>query len=217
MVMNGGTIISEDWKKSGFDDPKSIEAIQFLVDLMYVDKCAPVGQQIFELNLPLDMFTSGNVAMATIGSWAVPVVYGALGDAVDVAPLPKSPSTGERKTIIHGLGWTGYAKSKHPDETWALLKKLTSREFSASLAAAGITIPSYAGMAQDWVAAIPSMNLQVFIDAQEYSWPYPVSRKTSEWMSVEAREIKDAWMGNKSVEDAMHTIADEMNAILATE
>ena len=36
-------------------------------------------------------------------------------------------------------------------------------------------------------------------------------------MSVEAREIKDAWMGNKSVEDAMHTIADEMNAILATE
>jgi len=61
------------------------------------------------------------------------------------------------------------------------------------------------------------MHLQVFIDAQAYSWPYPVSKKTAEWQSVEARELKDAWLGNKSVPDAMQAIAKEMNGILESE
>ncbi len=217
MVMNDGDIISADWKKSGFDRKGSIEAIQFLVDMMYKDKCAPEGQQILELNNPADMFSSGKAAMITIGSWYVPVVYQALGDKVDVAPLPMSPSTGERKTIIHGLGWAGYSNSKAKDTTWKLLKAMTSREFSADLAESGITIPSYEGMAEDWVQAIPSMNLQIFVDAQSYSHPYPVSHKTSEWMAVETRELKDVWLGYKSPEEAMMTIAREMNKILETE
>lgn len=217
MVMNDGDIISKDWKKSGFDKQESIEAIQFLVDMMYKDKCAPEGLQIAELNNPADMFNSGKAAMITIGSWYVPVVYQALGENVDVAPLPKSPRTNERKTIIHGLGWAGYSNTKEKDATWALLKTLTAKEFNISLASSGITIPSYEGMADDWVQAIPSMNLQIFIDAQAYSHPYPVSHKTSEWMAVEARELKDAWLGYKSPEEAMMTIADEMNKILASE
>lgn len=217
MVMNGGRIISEDWKESGFGDQGSIDAVQFLVDLMYKDECAPSGQQIYELNNPMDMFTSGSVAMGPIGSWYVPVVYGALGEDVDVAPLPKSPATGERRSIIHGLGWAGYAETEHPEATWALLNKLISKGFSQKLAAEGITIPSYAGMETDWVNAIPSMNLNVFIDAQDYSWPYPVSRKTSEWMSIELRELRDAWLGNKSVDEAMAAIYKGMNEVLASE
>ena len=217
MVMNGGDIISNDWKQSGFDKSGSIEAIEFLVDLMYKDKSAPQGDQIMELNNPADLFTSGKAAMITIGAWYVPVVYEALGKDVDVAPLPKSPKTGERKSIIHGLGWAAYSQGENHDAKWELLKTLTSREFSMRLAESGITIPSYQGMAGDWVQAIPSMNLQVFLDAQEYSHPYPVSHKTSEWMAVEMRELKDVWLGFKSPREAMETIALEMNAILASE
>ena len=38
MVANGGYIISDDQKKSGFDDPKSIQALQFMVDLIVKDR-----------------------------------------------------------------------------------------------------------------------------------------------------------------------------------
>ncbi|SIP87609.1 carbohydrate ABC transporter substrate-binding protein, CUT1 family [Alkalispirochaeta americana] len=217
MVMNGGRIISEDRKTSGFRDTGSIEAIQFLVDLMYKDRSAPPGQELYELNNPLDLFVSGSAAMATIGAWSVPVVYGALGEDVNVAPLPKSPSTGERRSIIHGLGWAGSARTKYPDETWLLLEHLISPEFSARLAEEGVTIPSYEGMADDWVQAIPSMDLQVFIDAQGYSWPYPVSRNTSEWMSIEMREMRDVWLGASEVSEAMEAIAEGMDQVLAAE
>jgi multiple sugar transport system substrate-binding protein len=217
MVMNGGEILSADGKKSGFDKKASIDAIKFLINLMYIDKCAPTGQQLYELNQPEDMFNSGKAAMVTIGSWMVPTVYGALGKDVDVAPLPKSPATGTRKSIIHGLAWAGYAKTKNPIGTEKLLQFLISKDFSQRLAQSAITIPSYEGTVDAWVKAVPSMNLKVFIDALKYTSPYPVSKKTAEWQAVEARELKDAWCNNKSPEDAMNTVAKEMDAILATE
>lgn len=142
MVMNGGGIISQDRKSSEFDKPGSIEAIQFLLDLIYKDKVSPTGQQMVETS-PDDMFCSGKVAMTTIGSWYVPQVYKALGDKASVAPLPKSTKTGERKTIIHGLSWAGYAKTKHPQEVWKLLNYLVSKDSMSILAKTGITIPSY--------------------------------------------------------------------------
>ncbi|MGD1821818.1 MAG: ABC transporter substrate-binding protein [Pleomorphochaeta sp.] len=217
MVMNGGDIISEDRKSSGFDNPNSIDAIQFLIDLIYKYEVSPTGQQMVELNSPYDVFTSGNAAMTSIGSWYVPVINDSLGDQVDFAPLPKSPNTNERKTIIHGLGWAGYANTKYPEATWKLINYLISPEFNDSLAQSAITIPAYEGKAQAWVDAVPYYNLSVYIDAQSYSHPYPVSQKTSEWMSIEASEIKDCFLGNTDVTTAMNSIADQMNAILATE
>lgn len=215
MVANGGYIISDDQKKSGFDDPKSIQALQFMVDLIVKDHCAPTGQEMVEQNDYLDLFTSRKVAMATIGSWSVPIVHEALGDSADIAPLPKSPNTGERKSIIHGLSWAGYAKTKNPEATWKLIQFLTDKGFNESLAKTAITIPAYKGMAADWVKAIPSYNLQCFIDALDYSWPYPVSSDTSQWESFATREIKNAFLGTTTVTDAMHSIADQMNKLLA--
>lgn len=216
MVMNGGGIISEDRKTSEFDKPGSIEAVQFLLDLIYKDKVSPTGQQMVETTGE-DMFNSGKVAMTTIGSWYVPVVYKALGDKASIAPLPKSPKTGERKTVIHGLAWAGYSKTKHPQEVWKLINHLVSKESMQILAKTGITIPSYKGMEGDWVNAIPSMNLQVFVDATSYTHPYPVSLKTAEWMDVETKELTDAWLNKQSSEEAMKKIATEMNEILKSE
>jgi multiple sugar transport system substrate-binding protein len=216
MVMNGGGIISEDHKTSLFDKPESIEAIQFLLDLIYKDGVSPTGQQMIDTTGE-DLFNSGKVAMTTIGSWYVPIVYESLGDKADIAPLPMSPNTNERKTIIHGLSWAGYAKTKYPEETWKLINHLISKDSMALLAKEGITIPSYKGIEEDWVNAIPSMNLQVFVDAANYSHPYPVSLRASEWMEVEAKELTDAWMNKQNADQAMKKIAEQMNEILASE
>ena len=217
MVMNGGNIIHYDTMKSGFDDQGSIEGIQYLYDLIYKYECAPTGNIIAEYSNPNDIFYVGRCAMFTLGSWSVPQCVDALGDDFQIAPLPKSDSTGERKSIIHGLGWAGYANTKHKEATWKFLKFITSSEFNSSLASSGITIPAYEGMADDWVNAFPNVDLQVFIDAQTYSHPYPVSMKASEWMTVESEEIKNCFMGYKTPEEAMTTIADKMNDILDSE
>lgn len=59
--------------------------------------------------------------------------------------------------------------------------------------------------------------MKVFVDSLEFGVPYPVSKKTSAWQDVENKEIQDAFLGKKSFEDALNTIADEMNKILEEE
>jgi len=214
MVTNGGFIVSDDDKKSGFDDPASIEAVQYLYDLMYKYHCSPTGKEIAELNHTLDMFYSKRVAMATVGAYHVPTIYASLGKSADFAAFPISPRTGYRRTLIHGTAWAGYAKTKNPKETWKLIEFLTDKEFNQKLARDAITTPSYKGMATDWVKSIPEYHLQKFIDAVDYSLPYPQSKKSEEWQSLERKIIKDVWIQSIGVDEAMHSIADQTNAIL---
>ena len=69
-------------------------------------------------------------------------------------------------------------------------------------------------MATDWVKSIPEYHLQKFIDAVDYSLPYPQSKKSEEWQSLERKIIKDVWIQSIGVDEAMHSIADQTNAIL---
>lgn len=217
IASNGGYIISDDKKSSGFDTKESKEAMQFLVDMIYKYGVSPDGQTMLEVNSPLDLFTSGRVAMTTCGDWSAPLIRDTLGDKADFVAIPKSPNTNERKVIIHGLGWTGYAKTKHPEATFKFIQYLTSKEFNKVIGESGIVIPAYEGMADDWVNAIPEYNLQVFIDAVDYSYPYPFSNNTSEWMNYEVSAIKDAFTGTTTSDEAMNKIAAETNKILSQE
>ena len=64
---NGGTVISSDEKKSGFDSPASIGGLQFWVDLIQ-KKYSPTQAQMTD-TVPLTLFESGKVAMMYGGSW----------------------------------------------------------------------------------------------------------------------------------------------------
>lgn len=208
----GGYIISEDKTKSGFDSPEALSAFQWekkLMDQGY----SPNAQQQLETK-PLQLFGSGKAAMFPAISVSAPELYKLLGDKLGVAPLPAGK---QKATIVHGLSWAMNEKTKHQQEAWDLIQVLSGKEGEQYLAESGFSIPAYKGTEEGWLKSIPSLDLKIFVDSLDFAVPYPVSERTAEWQDVETKELQDAYLGKKSFEDALKTIADKMNEILAEE
>lgn len=209
----GGYVISPDGKKSGYDDPKTIEGLKFWTDLIAA-KQSPDLKTMTD-TAPLQLFEAGKLAMYWGGSWNV-AEFGKndyTKDKVDVAPLPK----GEKQaTIIHGVANVMSAKTEHPAEALEFVTFLGSKPAADILGKKG-PIPAYNGTQSDWVSAHPEWKLQTFLDAVPYAVPYPVSKNTAAWQEAELTHLTKAWTGEVPVQQAAASLATGMNDLLAKE
>lgn len=211
---NGGEVISEDGTESGYDDPETIEAIQFWVDLVN-DEVSPNLQQLTDTD-SLAMFTSGKVAMHYGGSWD-PVAIADVPAAkafTGVAPLPEGESA---NFYSNGLANSIYAETEHPEEAWEFVEFLGSQEANQIQATTGTVIPAYNGQAGEYVKSMPWLDAQALVDQLPNALPFPVSLNTAAWRDFATEEFAKAWTGEVSVEEAAQTVADHMNEALADE
>jgi multiple sugar transport system substrate-binding protein len=210
----GGYVISPDGKRSGYDDPNSIEGLKFWTDLIQ-EGTSPSMQEMSDTE-PLKMFESGKLAMFYSGSWnAVELAHNAnTAKSVDVAPLP----AGEKKaTVIHGLANVVFDRTKHPEQAKQFAEFLGSKQAADIQASTGIVIPAYNGTQQAWVKAFPQYHLQSFLDELPFAVPYPISKNTAAWNTLETDLLTKAWSGSMPVDQAARQLATEMNQELAKE
>lgn len=213
----GGYIINDDKTKSGYDDPKTIEAMQ-LVEKMLKEGLCPELEVISENGADV-LFQSGKVAMITQGSW---MVAGFIDNEYtnancDVAVLPKGPD-GKRVSIYNGLGWAASANGVNTDAAWSLMEYLGTQEAQLKQAELGVTMSAYKGTSDAWVNSVDCFNLQGHLDmlnAELVIRPY--SRNTNVWEDMATETFKSAWTGEISMEEACKKIAESMNASLAEE
>jgi multiple sugar transport system substrate-binding protein len=117
---NGTSVLNDDWTHSNMLDPKVSESLQFLHDLIQVDKVSPVpGKDTMD-----NQFLAGQVAMISRGHWILENVKKAKLD-MDIA-IP--PSKVDDTTVIGFGGYAVSAASKNPDLAKALIAELTSVE-----------------------------------------------------------------------------------------
>ncbi|MBB6345329.1 ABC transporter substrate-binding protein [Nonomuraea muscovyensis] len=209
----GGHVISEDKKKSGYDDPATIEGLKFWKDLLD-RKLSPTVQQMTD-NDPIEMFKSGKLAMWYDGSYDAAQYNKTEGLNADVAPLPAGPKG--KATVIHGLANVIYAKTEHPEQAWEFLKFLGSEQANRIQAESGAVIPAYEGLQDSWVKSMPKLNLQAFIDQLPDARPYPVSKNTAAWARPETDAITKAFSDGQDVEAIAREFAATMNAALSQE
>jgi multiple sugar transport system substrate-binding protein len=214
VLQNGGYILSQDKKSSGYDRPETIEAIKFWMSLIK-NGDSPTAQQLTDTTYR-NMFEAGKVAMIYDGSWSA-VEYGQnqyTKDKVDVAVMPKGK---QRATVIHGLATMISANTKYPQQAWEFIKYLGSKEAARINAASGIGMPAYQGTQQAWVQSIPQFHLQHFIDELAYSVPYPATKDTAAWQDSESKIFAKIWAEQVTPEDGCNQIAQQMNQLLAKE
>jgi len=105
------------------DDAKTAEALQFLADLINVDKVSPT---IADETAGLSVFSNGKIAMANCGSWDWLAFHDQAKFNWDVVTLPTN--VGELRPTL----WTGQvainSQTKSPDAAWELLNYLTATE-----------------------------------------------------------------------------------------
>jgi len=209
----GGYVISEDGKKSGFDDPKTIQGLQFWRDLLDMG-VSPTSQQMAETP-PSQMFASGKIGMYYGGTWRAAQWKAAKLTDVDVAPLPAGPAG--KATTVHGTANVIIAKTKHPKEAWEFLRFMGSKESQEHYGASGVLLTAYQGTQEMWLKSMPEYHLQAYIDQLPVAMPFPVSRNTTAWNSIADEIFPKAWSGQETVEAAAKEVASRMNAELAKE
>jgi multiple sugar transport system substrate-binding protein len=167
---NDGTVLAQDGQTFSFSNPRAIETLQYLMDLIHVNHASPTYAELKELNQS-ERFLAGKLAMLTSGSWDVKDFYDAHGDNLGIVHIPINRREGN---TIHGLSFNISAKSPYKEEAWGLLKAFATKE--AGEAQAQVVIPAYEGATQLWKNGYPKLDLQVFVDAARISDPYATPR-----------------------------------------
>lgn len=134
---NGADVLSPDGQKASghFDGPGSVEAVQFLADLMLKDHVAPTLEESKAAGV--DLFRSGRAAMDLKGHWMM-IDYRADGIDFGVVNLPTN--TGSPTTVVYLTGLSITSKAKHPDLGWEYIKFMTSRQVQIRRVASGLAI-----------------------------------------------------------------------------
>jgi multiple sugar transport system substrate-binding protein len=166
VAANDGTVLSADGRTYSFNNPRAIETMQYLVDLINVSHASPTYAETLELSTN-ERFQAGKLAMLTSGSWSVAPFSEALGDNLGVVEIPVNRREGN---TIHGLSFNISAKSPNKEEAWGLVKAFASRD--AGVAQAKAVIPAYEGATDIWKNNFPKLDLQIFINGARISDPY---------------------------------------------
>lgn len=207
----GGTVVEDG--ASGYASPEAQEGLQFWTDLIESGG-SPSIQQLTDTTAD-QWFTSGKLAMYWGGSW----FRSALTDSEffdDVAVLPL-PSGQEQSTVIHGVANVVSATSQEKQAAQALQAFLAGQEAQQQQGDAGAIVPAFEGTQGSFTASMPDADLQVFLDAVDYSRPLPVSLNSAEWNALETELLPQAFSGERPVADVAADLAEQMDSALAEE
>ncbi|OMF34550.1 hypothetical protein BK133_12180 [Paenibacillus sp. FSL H8-0548] len=214
ILANGGSILSADLSKSGYDDPASIEALKARYQ-MILDGASPTHQQMTDTEAT-EMFKSGRLAMIFDGSWRISDIDSSeiINGKWDWAKLPTGKE--KRGNIINGLGNVMSAKGKNKEEAWLFLNFLGSQKAAEITAEMGAAIPAFNGTQDAWLTSRPHLNLQVFTEQVADAIPYPSgSESYPVWFAKEPEIMSQAWGGAIAVEEAAKKVAEMMNQAIA--
>lgn len=170
---NGGDVLDTEGRRATghFDGPRSVEAVQFLADLMLKYHVAPTIDEGKAAGV--DLFRAGRAAMDVKGHWMM-IDYRADGLEFGVVELPTN--TGRPSTVIYAAGLSIMSKAQHPDLAWEYIKFMTSRDVQIRRVASGLAISSNRQAAARY-AGTPVED--AFIAAVEYArapWGATVER-----------------------------------------
>ena len=212
----GGYVISDDKKKSGWDDPKTIEGMNIL-DTWIKEGLMPSAETMSE-NGEEVLFQSGKVAMVPQGSWMISS-YKAneyTAQNADIVELPKDAKTGKRVSLYNGLGWAAAKNGKHTEEAWKLIEYLGSEPAQKKQAELGVTMSAYKGTSDAWVKSA-NFNLQAYLNMMDDMVIRPYSRSTVSWENADNEIITKVYTGELTMEEACKQMAKQMNEKLAEE
>lgn len=173
------------------------------VDFTQLALTEPAGQQAMELYRRMRLvdrtaynatgiaqeggkeFLNGNIGcIGPVGHWMVPPYRQITNFKWDIVPLPKG--TVNASDVAY-TGWSMSSKTKHPKESYDLIRFLCGREGQVQQAQAGLAIPALKSVANsdDFLKppGQPPRNEQVFLDAVKYA-SLPQKPKQAEFEQV---------------------------------
>jgi multiple sugar transport system substrate-binding protein len=200
--------LTSDWSDSNLNDPKMLESITFVHDLIHVHKVSPAVEGANNEAL----FTSGKAAMGGWGHWPIQGFLASDFKDFDVQYWPRNTAG----TSVHGVGgWGIYAQSEKKELAWELIKQLTSKETIQATAEAGVAIPARRSTAySEQFLKLPS-NSKIYYDSLKDSKPVPSPANFNEFETIFMRHVGEIFAGTVTPEAGLQAAHTELGAAMA--
>jgi len=208
----GGHTLSPELSRCELESPESIEALQFLVDMVNKQKISPppLPQQALSQE-----FMSGKYAMIMMGDFAK-LSFKDTPFRWDIAMPPKG--TGGRHSIRFGNAFCIPTTSQHKDEAWKLLKWIITFPGKEKIDELFYTMmPAYKPLAtsKEWLNGVPRCNRAIIPELYE---KYSLSIMTPGWLEWREHglipEMQNAFALRKTVREAARDASREINEVL---
>lgn len=213
IFQNGGYILSDDKKKCGYDDKKTLEALRWYIDLGLKEGVSPTQKEFDEVS-PLTLFESGKLAMGIFGSWNVANFkqneY--VRENCDIAVLPMGE---KRASVYNGLGNAIGYNTKHPEEAWKFVEFLGGKEANILQAEYGAAIPAYKGIDEKWAEVTKEFNARAHVEMLDYAEILPYSNRTARWKVIEDDLWPRVWAGQANLDEVSKRMDKDIEEVLA--
>jgi len=216
LFANGTSPYKDNMTKGNLDDPRVIQAVQFMHDLIYKYKVSPVpGAPGFD---PIDAFVAGKVAMFGAGRWPLLTFIPEHFKDGDIQLWPRWRT----QTTLFGVdGFSILRSTTNRENAWKLVKYMTTKGVMGKLVGSEKTpisnLPARTSLLTGGAIAnlIPDHYL-VFTDALKDSEVEPAPPQYPKLAEVIARYLSEILQSNTvGVKQGLLEANQEINSILA--
>lgn len=200
---SGGRILNDAWTESTMNDPKVIEAIDFLQDLFLED-------EVLALDSPAP--ESGDLAMWGAGRWPIQWYRQNEFDDYDIQLWPQER---EQMTVLGGGGHAISASSQNRDAAWAFIKWINSKEVVDYWTRIGDSNPSRRSVAMsDAVLGMPPPSGILYYEALDGIRSVPAPPQYPEIARIFDQQLAAVWSGEVSPKAAVEEMHRLINLAL---
>ncbi len=187
------------------NDVNAVKALDLYVDNM--NNSAPQGSAGFGFDEAFNVFAQGKAATYVTYNWMVQRLNNpeesSVAGTVEIVPMPGGAS------LNAGWGWGIPHNAPNKDASWEFIKWVESFDIAKERALAGGS-PTRTDVMQDADVLAKYPHLATVQEIMETSNIIPVIEDAPQLIEVLGRELSQAVSGEKSSQEALDTVAEEM-------
>ncbi len=217
MSREGVSFYSEDLKSLALDTPQTLDALQFLNDMVHVEKVSPDPASIQAMGKGFDaLFRNQKVAMDSAGLWMLPTYEAEpLDFEWDVVRMPKGSDNQNTKAGV--LNWSISKDSENKDAAWDIVKYFVGPVGMKDVAEGSMALPASRDEEANNIiieSKFPE-NVNAFIEsAEDLDLSDQMSSKRNEIFTAIGNEIDAMLLGEQTPEETQEKIVELGNKIM---
>ncbi len=216
----GHLVTAADPARCTVDEDRALAALEWLRACMWDDRVMATFPDVQYMS-PRSAFINQRVAMVEEGSWLLKDILLNADFRVGIAPIPVGPA--RRVTLATSDGFGIYAGTEYPAAAWALLKFLTSQEYSLAMAQANFLQPARASLIDEWINYVQvefpekaaDLDLATFAEGhfKGYSVTVEIAENMADVQPKVAASFEKIFTGGQTPVSELQTVCAQINQL----
>jgi multiple sugar transport system substrate-binding protein len=207
----GGGMLDAQRRNSKFNDPNTVAALQYMVDMILVDRVSPPATT----SGPFNWFPNQLVSMQT-GLYVRTDGANKAGFEYDVTAVPSGPAGRFNPVIINSWVINSRSSKAKQDAAWAWIEFFSSERAQQVWAELGEAVPVNRRVALSvfMQLRVPPANRMAFVTGMDHAMTLDPNPVWSDWQAAATSALTPAFRGQQSVAEAALKAHEAVQVIL---